>query len=383
MPVTSSVDQVRLTLDRLLSSDEQKDSTLISTDVIRGKRVLITGGGGWIGSALARAILTGSPEHLLLLDSSEGNLYEVDAAAQRLRNAIPYAAVLGSVTDVSLLQELFQSCQPQIVFHAAACKHVPLMEDNPFAAVKNNALGTRTLAGVAQQYRTEQFILISTDKAADPCGIMGASKRIAELATLDSGTTGMQTKVLRLVNVIGAQGSVIPRFLQQIAHGGPVTVTHKDAQRYFIALQEAIELILATASSRLGSGLFVPGVAEQIKVLEIAEYLIAAKSSSAEIVFMGLRPGDKLAESLVSVHESLDAPDTLPPIESGLPLLRVNSSAISRTILTATLNDLAQASERRNLEALLRAVHRLVPEYNPAAMIAHHRAHAATAGTPA
>ena len=344
------------------------------------KRVLVTGAGGWIGSALTQAILSAGPEHILLLDSSERNLYEIDSAIGEENYGVPHASVLGSVTDEVLMQELFERYWPEIVFHVAACKHVPLMEENPFAAVLNNAIGTHTLATVAQQHGVKQFILISTDKAADPRGVMGASKRIAELAILSWSVPGTQAKVLRLVNVMGAQGSVVPRFLDQIAKGGPVTVTHPEAQRYFVSLPEAVGLLLSVASANLASGLYVPSVAEQRNIAELARELIAANAPHAkmEIVFTGLRAGDKISETLVASEESLqDIMDDAGGM--GSTLLRVNSPRIAAGELAASMQELAHALQRRDLEHSMRSVQRLVPGYDPSAMLENYSAHAMAA----
>ena len=344
-----------------------------AAQVVRNKRVLITGAGGWIGSALTRALLGGLPEHLLLLDSAERNLYEIDSEICELGQDVPHASVLGTVTDEDMLSDLFDRYRPQFVFHAAACKHVPLMEDNPLAVVLNNAIGTYTLAKVARQQAVEQFVLLSTDKAADPHSIMGASKRIAELVVLSWDAPGTQAKALRLVNVLGSQGSVVPRFRHQIATGSRITVTHPGAQRYFETLQSAVGLLLSLAVPGVASGLYIPRVDEPIRIIEIARWLIAEHSPAKdiEIVFTGLRPGDKLSETLLSTRESLEptSPEHSGSYSDsnagsvGARFFRVQSRCPSAGELAATMQSLTIAIQHHRLEDVLQLVRRLVPEY--------------------
>ena len=213
-----------------------------ATASLEGKRILVTGAGGSIGSALARSLVAFAPRQLVLLEAAEHSLYEIDAA---LPHELDFVPVLGSVTQPALLKELFARHQPQIVYHAAAYKHVPLMEQNPFAAIENNALGTSVLVEAARAGGVEQFILLSTDKAVDPVSIMGASKRIGELIVLAAGG-----KAVRLGNVLGSEGSIVPLFLKQIASGLPLTVTHASMRRYFLTISDAVTLLLHAASSR-------------------------------------------------------------------------------------------------------------------------------------
>jgi len=324
------------------------------------KHILLTGAGGWIGSALTQALLCASPAHLVLLDSSERNLHEVDAVLRESPCRPGHTSILGSVTDAALLREIFERHSPQIIFHAAACKHVPLMESNPLAALRNNALGTHTLLEAALESSAETFVLVSTDKAADPHSIMGASKRIAELAVLSNTHPRMQRKIARLVNVLGSPGSVVPRFQQQIATGAPVTVTHPEAERYCMNLQEAVAMLLALVAPNVPSGLYIPTVKEPIKILDLARRMIAehAAPPAPEILFIGLRPGEKVTETLLSTQESWADPEAV-----DAPWRRVQSPCPTIEGLLLALRALAYAVEQRNLADALHWIHQIVPEY--------------------
>ena len=332
-----------------------------AAEALGGKRILITGAGGWIGSALARAIAKLAPEHLLLMEASERGLYEIDSTLQQM--PIAKASILGSVSDPAVLADLFRRYRPQIVYHAAAFKHVPLMEQNPFAAVENNAIGTHLLVDAARQSGVEQVLLLSTDKAVDPINMMGATKRIAELVLLAYGTVSTTMKALRLGNVLASEGSVVPLFRKQICAGGPVTVTHPDACRYFLTTNDAVTLLLEAASAEPSRCILVPDLGEPLRMEALARFLLAEHGSPATVVFTQLRPGDKLSESLLSAREAyVDDQSTA--------LLRsVNSPALSPAALGEVLQQLQQACKQRSLEMLVRAVLRAVPEYQPSALL--------------
>src|SRR5207244_9535763 len=243
-----------------------------------GKTVLVTGAGGSIGSALVHAIAAQSPKLLILLDHSEQNLYEIETALSSSSATPPFLAVLGDAGDRQLLSSLFEENQPSIVYHAAAFKHVPLMEANPFAAIRNNALVTWNLARLAAEHDVAQFLLISTDKAAKPRSIMGASKRLAELAILRVGSAG---RAIRLGTVLGSHGSVVPLFLQQIARSQNLSVTHKDVTRYFLTMDETVNLIFRVASLAMADGLFLPEMGQPVKIRAIAERLLQLAAPDA------------------------------------------------------------------------------------------------------
>ena len=324
------------------------------------KRVLITGAGGSIGSALAQSTAHSDVRELLLLDASESALYEVHQAICELQNPVPLVPLLVSVSDATALSSIFCQYRPEIVFHAAAFKHVPLMEKNPFAAMANNAFGTRLLAETATAYGCEQMLMVSTDKAADPVSMMGASKRIAELILLAPNQSSTRMKVVRLGNVLGTSGSVAPLFTRQIAHGGPVTVTHPDVRRYLMTMSEALNSIFSALCTEDAAGLLVPELATPVRILDLAKFLIGDKD--VPIVFTGLRPGDKMEESLTSQRESYRN-------LSGSTLRTVQSPVPEPEELANGLDDLQSALEQRNLPHLVAAVQHLVPEYQPTTQI--------------
>ncbi|MGB8539715.1 MAG: polysaccharide biosynthesis protein [Acidobacteriaceae bacterium] len=326
---------------------------------LEGKRILVTGAGGWIGSSLTRSIARFAIGQLVLLEAAERSLYEIDATLRQLPYPIEHVPILGSVSHPALLNEVFRRYHPQIVFHAAAYKHVPLMEQNPFAAIENNAIGTRRLVEAAANHRTEQLILLSTDKAADPVSIMGASKRLAELVVLTQRSQGM--KAVRLGNVLGSEGSIVPLFLKQISSGLPVTVTHPDVRRYFLTTADAVTVLLQAAHAETAPGILVPDLAEPLRVEALARHLMAKAHSTSTLVFTELRPGDKMCEALLSSRESFAG--------GAGPLRLVKSPFPAPAMMADVLQELEQACQKRSLERLLKAVLRAAPEYRPSALM--------------
>jgi len=279
-------------------------------EFIDGKTVLVTGGGGSIGSELCRQLRHFNPAKIIILDIYENNAYDLQMEFQRLyrhENVLhkPEIIVLiASVRDEQRMDEIFEEFKPQIVFHAAAHKHVPLMEVSPKEAVKNNVLGTYNVAKIAIKHKTEKFVFISTDKAVNPTNIMGATKRMAEriIMALDQENVTDFTAV-RFGNVLGSNGSVIPLFKRQIEDGGPVTVTHPEIIRYFMTIQEACQLVIQAGAYAKGGELFVLDMGEQVKIVELAEKLIRLSGfepyKDIRIEFTGLRPGEKMYEELL------------------------------------------------------------------------------------
>ena len=333
--------------------------------VVSGRRILLTGAGGSIGSALAQAVIRMEPQLLILLDNSERNLHEIDLELANTADRNSYKSILGDICDAKLLSDVFKHYRPEVVYHAAAFKHVPLMESNPFAAVRNNALGTAGLAGIAQAEGVTKFVMVSTDKAVNPISVMGASKRVAELALQSLSNPKHRLSAVRLANVLGSQGSVVPRFLTQISQGGPVTVTHPDVSRYFLTIGEAVELILLAGLEDSG-GIFVPQVSGPVKILDVAVELIndnrTESGKDIPVTFTGLRPGDKMSEEFLSQDES-----TQPTSDSRL--LRLKTRQIPRDVFEIQMADLARCVDERNLPAMIKTLCRIIPEYRPTELL--------------
>jgi FlaA1/EpsC-like NDP-sugar epimerase/lipopolysaccharide/colanic/teichoic acid biosynthesis glycosyltransferase len=277
-------------------------------EMIRGKCVLITGAGGSIGSELARQISSLEPRALLLYERHENSLYNIHKELEDRAFHFPIIPIIGDVTDLLRLSMVMGEHRPQILFHAAAHKHVPLVEQNPAEALKNNCIGTKITAETANKYGVEQFVQISTDKAVNPSSVMGATKRVAELIVQDiARNSNTRFLTVRFGNVLGSSGSVLLRFQEQIKAGGPVTVTHPEIQRYFMLIPEAVQLVLQAATIGEQGGIYILDMGEQIKVLDLAKNLIRLSGFVAgkdiPIRFVGLRPGEKLQEELVGQGE--------------------------------------------------------------------------------
>jgi FlaA1/EpsC-like NDP-sugar epimerase len=329
---------------------------------VAGRSVLLTGAGGSLGSALAKAIIQLEPRQLILLDHSERNLHEIDSELTVVLPGGPLTSVLGDICDADLISEIFDRYRPEIVYHAAAFKHVPLMESNPLAAVRNNALGTNTLARISCIAGVRAFVMVSTDKAVHPISIMGASKRVAELALLRWGGSTNHMRALRLGNILASVGSVVPTFLRQISQGGPVTVTHPEVCRYFHTMSEAVELVLLTASAEIGGGIFIPQLGAPVRILEMARQLISDSQSKSgreiPVTFTGLRPGDKMSEEFLFANESVETtPDRGP--------LRVNTTQTPSEKFDGDIETLSRSVEQRNLPLMLDVLCQMVPEYRP------------------
>ena len=291
-------DQVQVNNDEILAD-------------IEGKTVLVTGGGGSIGSELCRQIARANPKRLVIFDIYENNAYEIQ---QELKTGFPeldLVTLIGSVRNTNRIRSIMETYRPDLVFHAAAHKHVPLMEDSPNEAIKNNVLGTLKTAEAAAMYGVKKFVLISTDKAVNPTNVMGASKRLCEMIVqmMDRRCTGTSFVAVRFGNVLGSNGSVIPLFKKQIAQGGPVTVTDKRIIRYFMTIPEAVSLVLQAASFADGGEIFVLEMGEPVKIDDMARNLIRLSGYKPDvdikIVYTGLRPGEKLYEELLMDEEGL------------------------------------------------------------------------------
>lgn len=328
-------------------------------DRLANKRILITGAGGFLGSALARALAALPVAQLTLLDHAEYGLYKLDQDLRCAGQRPPATFIVGSVLNRALLREIFVQHAPQIVFHAAALKHVPLMQTNAVAAAETNVLGTQAVVRAASHSHVERFVLLSTDKAVDPVSIMGATKRIAEQIVLrERDLRQQQFIVLRLCNVLGSTGSVAPLFASQISSRTALTLTHAQATRFFVSGGDAVSLLLRAATLPSETGLIVPLLEHPYLIRDFAAYLLQRfgdAGHSGEIIETGLRPGDRLHEQLKSSCESAQL--------SAVPgALAVHSNFNCKNLRQALI-DIKAATKTRDTPKLLQAICRAVPEY--------------------
>ena len=381
LPATSALLEGRMALtlrpvdylDLLGRSEVALDEGGIAS-MLKDRVVLVTGCGGSIGSELCRQVARFKPARLVLVDQSEYNLYAIAGELSAERDFADHSCVLGSVADLELMRRVMAEHRPAIVLHAAAYKHVPMLEENPWAAVANNILGTRAAMQAATENGVERFVLVSTDKAVRPTSVMGASKRVTEMlmacfsgAGPDGGTRFM---AVRFGNVVGSSGSVVPLFQRQIERGGPVTVTHPSITRYFMSIAEACQLILqAGALSRGGRGgeIFVLEMGEPVRIVDMARDLIRLSGKEpgvdVEIVFTGLRPGEKIYEELITVGEGVVRTEHEKIMVLGGTL--GTDPADMACLLDGTLAELAAAAQAQDAPAIRQLLQRLVPEYAP------------------
>ena len=336
---------------------------------LEGKRVLVTGAGGSIGRELCRQIARRNPAELVLLGHGENSIFEILLELQQDYPDLSLSPVIADVRNAERLMQIFQQHQPQIVFHAAAHKHVPLMEVNVVEAITNNVFGTRNVVQVAVAHNTERFVLISTDKAVRPSSIYGATKRLAEMIVLDAARnisshseaewTQRAFTVVRFGNVLGSRGSIIPIFKNQIANGGPVTITHPDMYRFFMTIPEAVYLVLQAASMENGGETFVLNMGEPVRILDLAEDLIRLSGlepqRDIEISYTGIRPGEKLTEELWD--EGTPLAKTLHP-----DIFRLENDASSLSInLPQAIDSLSILSHSADAEAIAKLLDELIP----------------------
>ena len=365
---TARVERVRaIEPEDLLGRDPVVLDEASLSGLVAGKTVLVTGAGGSIGSELCRQLARLRPARMVLYELSEFALYQIEQQLGLLHPELPVVSLMGDVKDLEHLTRTFAAQRPALIFHAAAFKHVPLMEhDNAWAALRNNSLGTFHAALAAARCGAERFVLVSTDKAVNPTNVMGASKRLAEMLLSQlardpalGGTT--QFAAVRFGNVLGSSGSVIPKFKEQIARGGPVTVTHPEITRYFMTLHEAVKLVLQAAALARSGQVYVLDMGKPVKIRDLARDLIQLsghREQDIPVVYTGLRPGEKLYEELLA-----DADQTLPSSHPRLRIARLRDSqdADWSARVLAWLGEAASPDEG----ALRRALRGFVPEYQP------------------
>ncbi|MDD5010534.1 MAG: nucleoside-diphosphate sugar epimerase/dehydratase [Phycisphaerae bacterium] len=343
-----------------------REAVQLDLDIIQqyltNKVILVTGAGGSIGSEMSRQVCHFDPKLLLLVEQAENALFFIERELRKSFPQVAMEAVICDITDKVRVEQLFEKFKPDVVIHAAAHKHVPLMELNPGEAIKNNVIGTRTVSDAADKYGTENFVMISTDKAVNPTSIMGSSKRVAELYIQDlNRTSNTHFVTVRFGNVLGSNGSVVPIFKNQIASGGPVTVTHPEMRRYFMTIPEASQLVLQAAAMGKGGEIFVLDMGEPVKIVDLAKELITLSGfrpgEDIEIIFTGTRPGEKLFEEL-----SIKGEDMVPTRHPKIGIWGTNI-AVSRERLHQMIGGLVSTADTQDYKQIVSAIKNLVPEF--------------------
>ena len=375
-----SVSQLRnVDIEDLLRREPVHINTQDVEKMLYGKRVLVTGAGGSIGSELCRQIARCSPARLILLGHGENSVFQIEQELRRHWPKLSLDVVVADIRDVPRLAAIFEQTKPQVVFHAAAHKHVPMMEVNCEDAITNNVGGTRALLQMSEKFEVERFVLISSDKAVNPTNIMGATKRVAEkIVQVVARRTGRPYVSVRFGNVLGSRGSVVPTFREQIARGGPVTVTHPDVTRYFMIIPEAVQLVLQAATlagTECQSGVFVLDMGKPIKIVDLARDLIELSGKEVgkdiEIVFTGLRPGEKLFEELFrdgedyrrTRHDKIFVAGDRPLVTGALSEIDQQDEAQ----ITTLVEELLKSTEKGLSDEARRLLKKIVPNYTPSA----------------
>ncbi len=332
--------------------------------MVRDRVVLVTGGGGSIGSEICRQILRYRPRRLVIVERAENALFDVGNDLQALRTGVPIDLVLADILDESRTRRVFETHRPDLVFHAAAHKHVSMLEHNPGEAITNNCFGTRLLVRLAEEYAVGRFVAISTDKAVNPSSVMGCSKLIAErFVQAFAATARTKFVVVRFGNVLGSNGSVVPKFREQILRGGPVTITHPDVERFFMTIPEAAQLVIQAAAAAKGGEIFLLDMGPAVKIVDLARDMISLSGSDEEeigIEFTGLQPGEKLAEELFSAEEAR--------VQTSHPKV---CCVVGRTAVledVERLFDQLKALPGESPDVIREGLRRIVPEYRSAAL---------------
>jgi FlaA1/EpsC-like NDP-sugar epimerase len=360
VPSITDVSRIRdVDINDLLRREAvQLDLDLIEA-FVKDKIILVTGAGGSIGSEMCRQLCNFKPKLLLLIEQAENPLFEIERELHSQFPQVAIKAIICDITDKIRVDEIFEKYKPQVVIHAAAHKHVPLMELNPGEAIKNNIVGTQTVADAADHYGSTNFVMISTDKAVNPTSIMGSSKRIAEMHIQDlSRTSKTHFVTVRFGNVLGSDGSVVPIFKKQIAEGGPVTVTHPEMKRYFMTIPEASQLVLQAATMGKGGEIFVLDMGEPVKIVDLARELITLSGFGEDIKidFTSPRPGEKLFEEL-----SIKGEDMQPTRHPKIGIW--NNIPMDRNKLRTGINELVNIAKMQDHDTIVQKIKDLVPEY--------------------
>jgi FlaA1/EpsC-like NDP-sugar epimerase len=355
--------------DLLRRAPVRLDTTEISR-YLQGKRVLVTGAGGSIGSELCRQITRFDPAELILVEASEANLYAIQMELQHELDFHRYRCILSRVQDRPSMEHVFRGYQPELIFHAAAYKHVPMLEQNPWEAITNNVVGSRVVMELAIKYGVERFVLVSTDKAVRPTNVMGASKRLTELLVQSLHGNCTRFMAVRFGNVIGSSGSVLPLFRRQLEQGGPITVTHPEVTRYFMTIPEAAQLILQAGGLGEGGEIFILEMGTPVKIAHMAEELVRLSGKipgkDVEIIFTGLRAGEKLYEELITHGEGI-----VNTKHEKILVLRSNgwngkhNQEDFTKFLDGALNDLSQIARTHDKHAIKSKLSEILPEYVP------------------
>ena len=359
-----SIQQVRdVALDDLLGREPIRLEVERIRAFIEGRRVLVTGAAGSIGSEICRQVSRFNPARLILFDNAESPLFNIHRELAGSHPQLHHTAIIGDIRDRARVEGVFDNCLPQVVFHAAAYKHVPLMEHNPAEAANNNTRGTRVVAEAADRFHVESFVMISTDKAVNPTNVMGASKRAAELFVQSLARQSLTRFVtVRFGNVLGSAGSVVPIFKEQIARGGPVTVTHPEVTRFFMTIPEATQLVLQAGSMGEGGEIYLLDMGEPVRIVTLAEELIQLSGfrpyEDIEIKFTGLRPGEKLYEELLIAGEGIQP-------TSHEKIMVARATEVDRERLLVQLEELYQLQQAIDQPGVIAKLREIVPEFMP------------------
>lgn len=367
---TSMVPQLKqIAIEDLIGRPQASIDTASISELIKGKRVLITGAGGSIGSELSKQIASFAPSEISLIDNNEFNLYAIDWDLHHAYPELSINSILLDIRSKAKVETIFKNCKPDVVFHAAALKHVPLVEMNPAEGILTNVIGTRNVAEAAMKIKAKAFVQISTDKAVNPTNIMGASKRIGEYYAQSLDLEGKETRFItvRFGNVLGSSGSVVPLFKKQLEMGGPLTITHAEIKRYFMTIKEAVGLVLQASSAAITQNkgergyIFVLDMGEPLKIMDVARQMIRLADlipdEDIKIKIIGLRPGEKLFEELFDSSEN--------QLETNIPLtFAANPTPLKLSTIKSSISDLEKMANANDLNGIITMIDKIVPGFD-------------------